>query len=312
MPLLSQLPADIDPARRRLLMALLLSPVMLSPWSRTAWAQNSPLPDVNRIVALEWLPAELLLALGIMPLGVAEIYNYRLWVTEPALPEQVIDVGFRTEPNMELLAELRPSLIVYSAGYGPSVEKMSRIAPTMGFSFNNEAGRPLTMGKTSLRQLAQALGRDAAAEQHLQELAQFMQHAKQRLQPYQRRPLLLFTFIDSGHVLIIAKNSLFQEVLDELGIENAWQQETSFWGSVVVGIERLAEIKDVHALCFGHGDDAMMAQVERSPLWQALPFVRQQRWQRVPAVWLYGSTLSAMRFCRVLEHALEARNDSDA
>lgn len=54
-------------------------------------------------MALEWLPAERLLVLGVMPLGVAEIPNYRLWVAEPQLPESVIDVGFRTEPNMELL-----------------------------------------------------------------------------------------------------------------------------------------------------------------------------------------------------------------
>lgn len=312
---MSQLPLfsdDIDQRRRRLLTALMLSPMVLSSWSHAAVAQRATLPDLSRIVALEWLPAELLLALGITPLGVAEIHNYQLWVTEPTLPEQVIDVGFRTEPNMELLAELRPSLIVYSAGYGPSVEKMSRIAPTMGFTFNNEAGRPLSMGKASIQQLGQALGMEAAAERHLQAFSQFMQQAKGRLQAYRRRPLLLFTFIDSSHVLIIAKNSLFQEVLDELGIENAWREETSFWGSVVVGIERLAEIQDANALCFGHGDEAMMAKVARSPIWQALPFVRQQRWQRVPAVWLYGSTLSAMRFCRVLEQALEAGNGFNA
>ncbi len=267
---------------------------------------------MRRIVALEWLPAELLLALGVMPLGVAEIPNYRLWFAEPQLPESVIDVGFRTEPNMELLAQLRPSLMVYSAGYGPSVEKMSRIGPTMGFTFNNDAGRPLTMAKESLRQLAQRLAIPDAAEQYLHIFSTFMQQARAQFQPYTRRPLLLFSFIDSTHVLIIAKNRLFQEVMDELGIENAWREETSFWGRVVVGIERLADIQDANAICFGHGDEAMMAQVERSPLWQALPFVRQQRWQRVPAVWLYGSTLSAMRFCQVLQDALEASHDVNA
>lgn len=126
--------------RRRLLTALLLSPLCFS-----AWAKTETPPDLRRIVALEWLPAELLLALGVTPLGVAEIPNYLLWVAEPQLPESVIDVGFRTEPNMELLTQLGPSLMVYSAGYGPSVEKMSRIAPSMGFTFNNEAVRPLTM-----------------------------------------------------------------------------------------------------------------------------------------------------------------------
>lgn len=50
--------------RRRLLTALLLSPLCCS-----AWAKIEIPPDLRRIVALEWLPAELLLALGVMPLG---------------------------------------------------------------------------------------------------------------------------------------------------------------------------------------------------------------------------------------------------
>lgn len=41
-----------------------------------------------------------------------------------------------------------------------------------------------------------------------------------------------------------------------------------------------------------------------TPLWQAMPFVREQRFQRVPAVWFYGATLSAMHFARVLDGAL--------
>ncbi len=85
--------------------------------------------DPQRIVALEWLPAELLLALGVTPYGVADIPNYNLWVNEPALPSSVIDVGLRTEPNLELLTQMKPSFIVWSAGYGPSPEKLARIAP---------------------------------------------------------------------------------------------------------------------------------------------------------------------------------------
>lgn len=85
--------------------------------------------DPNRIVALEWLPVELLLALGIVPYGVADTINYRLWVSEPPLPDSVIDVGLRTEPNLELLTEMKPSFMVWSAGYGPSPEMLARIAP---------------------------------------------------------------------------------------------------------------------------------------------------------------------------------------
>ena len=101
--------------RRRLLIAMALSPLL---WQMRG-AQAADV-DPQRVVALEWLPAELLLALGVTPYGVADIPNYRLWVNEPALPDSVIDVGLRTEPNLELLTQMKPSFIVWSAGYGPS------------------------------------------------------------------------------------------------------------------------------------------------------------------------------------------------
>lgn len=77
-------------SRRRLLTAMALSPLL--------WQMNTAHAaaiDPNRIVALEWLPVELLLALGIVPYGVADTINYRLWVSEPPLPDSVIDVGLR-------------------------------------------------------------------------------------------------------------------------------------------------------------------------------------------------------------------------
>ena len=97
---------------------------------------------------------------------------------------------------------------------------------------------------------------------------------------------------------------MFQEILDEYGIPNAWQGETNFWGSTAVSIDRLAAYKDVDVLCFDHDNskdtDALMA----TPLWQAMPFVRAGRFQRVPAVWFYGATLSAMHFVRILDNAI--------
>lgn len=92
-----------DAVRRRLLTAMALSPLLFSLPSQAA---ATP-PDLARIVALEWLPVELLLALGITPLAVADIHNYNLWVEEPKMPASVIDVGQRTEPNLELLQQLR-------------------------------------------------------------------------------------------------------------------------------------------------------------------------------------------------------------
>lgn len=72
-----------DYFRRRLLMALALSPLLPALPGRAA-----PAVDVQRIVALEWLPVELLMALGVTPMGVADLFQYRLWVGSPLYHRQ--------------------------------------------------------------------------------------------------------------------------------------------------------------------------------------------------------------------------------
>ncbi|HHT0468898.1 TPA: Fe(3+)-hydroxamate ABC transporter substrate-binding protein FhuD [Klebsiella variicola subsp. variicola] len=283
--------------RRRLLTAMALSPLL---WQmRGAQAANV---DPQRVIALEWLPAELLLALGVTPYGVADIPNYRLWVNEPALPASVIDVGLRTEPNLELLTQMKPSFIVWSAGYGPSPEKLARIAPGRGFTFS-DGKRPLAMAQRSLLEMADLLGKQQQAKRHLAEFDALMENLLPRFAGRGDRPLLMISLLDARHVLVFGENCLFQEVLDRFGIQNAWRGEAAFWGSVTVGIDRLAAFNEADVICFDHGNDREMAQLLATPLWQAMPFVRAGRFQRVPAVWFYGATLSAMHFARVLADA---------
>ena len=159
-------------SRRRLLTAMALSPLL--------WQMNTAHAaaiDPNRIVALEWLPVELLLALGIVPYGVADTINYRLWVSEPPLPDSVIDVGLRTEPNLELLTEMKPSFMVWSAGYGPSPEMLARIAPGRGFNFS-DGKQPLAMARKSLTEMADLLNLQSAAETHLAHYEDFIRSMK--------------------------------------------------------------------------------------------------------------------------------------
>jgi len=290
-----------DYLRRRLLMALVVSPLL--PVLR---AQASLSVDLSRIIALEWLPTELMIALGVMPMGVAEIYQYKRWVGEPSLPAATVDVGLRTEPNLELISQMKPSLLLYSSGYGPAPEKLAHIAPGMGFTFSDASGKPLTMARNSLMQLAKRLDRLPQAQRHLADFDAFIAAARGRIAQRVKRPLLLMSILDPRHALVFGKGSLFLEVMDALEIANAWQGETNFWGSAVIGIERLAAMQDVDAICFDHGNETQVQQMTSTPLWRSMPFVRQQRFRRVPQVWFYGGTLSAMRFCRELDNVLGA------
>lgn len=287
-----------DITRRRLLTALALSP-LLAHFPVAAHTQPA-----ERIVALEWLPLELLMALGVTPAGAAELHNYRLWVGKPELPASVTDVGLRTEPNLELLTQMKPSLILYSQGYGPDPARFERIAPGMGFSFNDGKGKPLSAARHSLMALAERIDRVPQAKAHLAELDAQIQRVKHRLAKRPQRPLLLMSVIDPRHVIVFTANGLFQEVMDELGLENAWKGETTFWGSAVIGIDRLAGMHDINVIAFEHGNQNMIDQVTAGALWQSLPFVREGRYLQMPRVWFYGATLSAKQLIDTLDRAL--------
>ncbi|UJL40055.1 Fe(3+)-hydroxamate ABC transporter substrate-binding protein FhuD [Salmonella enterica subsp. enterica serovar Kentucky] len=243
--------------------------------------------DPRRIVALEWLPVELLLALGITPYGVADVPNYKLWVSEPPLPDSVIDVGLRTEPNLELLTEMKPSFMVWSAGYGPSPEKLARIAPGRGFDL--ATAKPLAIARRSLVELAQTLNLEAAAE-NIWRNTIASSPARSRILSAAGASVTDDDAYRSAAYAGARPELPVPEVLDEYGIVNARQGETNFWGSTAVSIDRLAMYKEADVICFDHGNSTDMNALMATPLWQAMPFVRAGRFHRVPAVWFYGAT----------------------
>lgn len=212
--------------------AMALSPLM---W-HMAKARAASV-DLKRIVALEWLPVEQLIALGVMPYAVA-MPNYRLWVgfiRRCRMPSSTS--GCAPSPIWSCSPEL-PSLMIWSAGYGPSEAQLKRIAPGMGVTFT-DGKAPLAMARQSLLTLAERLGLEKAAHAHLDEFEQFLTQMKVRLGGRGPRPLLMMSLLDSRHALTLGTNSLFQPVLDAVKIPNAWQDKTNFWGSAIVGVERL-------------------------------------------------------------------------
>ncbi|TCL05743.1 Fe(3+)-hydroxamate ABC transporter substrate-binding protein FhuD [Sodalis ligni] len=288
-----------DEYRRRLLMGM-----MTLPWWFSAAIAADENPDPRRIIALEWRPTELLLALGVTPQAIADAPNYRNWVVEPPLALSVKDVGLRTEPNMEALQRLRPSLLLLTKGYGPAAESLASIAPVMSFPVQETPGLPFTTARQDVLALGEYLGLADRARQHLQVVEEQLTRTRRRLNSVVSRPVLLFTFLDRQHVMVLGKGSMFQEIMDRVGVTNAWHGEVNRWGSATVGFEQLAGLKDIRGLCFRRGDEDPLDDVVLSPLWQVIPFVRERQWQTVPAVWFFGATIAAMRFCRLLEQSL--------
>lgn len=260
-------------------------------------------PDTTRVIALEWRPIEMLIACGVMPMGVADKQNYHRWVSEPALPEPVIDVGLRNEPNYELMSRMQPSLFVISSGFGVGAKELTTIAPCWETSFYDEHGHPLTLLETEILRLGTFLGTESEAQNHLEYFHRHIDKTKAAL-PSINKPLVIFSFLDSQRVMIFGQQSLFNDLLSRLGLHNAWDGKTNRWGSAIVGIETLVNLEGAIGLCLTHGDDDPVHSLADSALWQVMPFVRDKQLHLLPAVWFYGGSYSAMRFCDLLPEAL--------
>ncbi|RUU34940.1 iron-siderophore ABC transporter substrate-binding protein, partial [Mesorhizobium sp. M6A.T.Ca.TU.002.02.2.1] len=117
-----------------------------------------------RIVCLDDGLAETLLTLGVNPVAIAGRDVWENWVVEPPLPPEIADVGTLLEPNLELLQQLAPDIILsmpYLDGIKPLLE---RVAPVTTIGLYTEAGQPYQRAIEATRQLAGLVGKEREGE----------------------------------------------------------------------------------------------------------------------------------------------------
>lgn len=259
-----------------------------------------------RVAALEWLPADLLLALGVAPLALADKNQYLDWVGHHPLLEQAIDAGRRIEPNLELLQQLHPDLILLTQGYGPEPQMLAPIGETLTFAVYDGHARPLQQLRDALHILAARLELAAVAEHHLAAMDTTFARIRRRI-PASLAPVAVATQTDALHLTLFTHTSLFQDVLTQLGLSNAWQGNDNPWGAQQVRLEQLTALGEAHVFCIRPpAGAATMTALPDSSYWRNLPFVAAKRLHMMPPVWSIGGTLAAIRFAQLLEQALEA------
>ncbi len=272
----------------------------LAAQAETSPSASAPLP---RIATVDWTIAETLLALGVTPLAVGDAGPYQAWVGEPRLPAGVVDIGLRTQPNRELLAELKPDRILISPLAAPLAPTFSRIAPVSTIALYD--------GQTDLWQrlhevtltLARMVGKTAEGERLLAGLDRDLASMQAGL-PADLPPLLVVQFIDERHVRVFGRHSLFDAVMTRLGLRNGWQEQTNDWGFSVVSIEQFMTLPTARLVVVDPIPVGVSERLQEPGLWQHLPLVRQAPVLHLPAVWSFGGVLAARRFAGLLSDAL--------
>lgn len=284
-------------ARLALSAALGLTPLS----ALQASAAEAP-PATQHFATLDWTIAETLLALDAPLRGVAQAGAYGDWVKTPAIPPSTADLGLRAQPNLERLAALAPERIFISPMFASLEPRLARLAPVTTLPLYQPGTDTWQAMQTLTRRLGEHTDRHDEAQALISDTQALMAALGATLNV--EKPLLMVQFIDARHVRVFGKNGLYQAVLDQLGIANAWQQPTNAWGFSTVGIEALAEHANARLVVVKPLPRGVKSALGQSGLWHHLPSVKRDNVIMLPPAWSFGALPSAQRFARLLSDAL--------
>lgn len=282
--------------------AVLLSLLLVPPDGALSPAAAEP---PQRIAVINWSIAQTLLALGVEPVGIADVPLYRKWVAEPPIPPGTANLGRRLEPNLSVLAGLKPDRVLMTDHYPQIRSRVEPIAPVETHTLYTAQGNALDRAFDMAERLAGQLDRGADLQRLHDRWNRSLATLRERVQPDDPPSLYVIQFRDAHHVRVFGKGSLYQGVLERAGLTNAWQGDTNFWGFALAEITQLEAAADLLVVIepVPVRAEAMMRD---SPIWQALPAVHDGRSVHLEPIWSFGSLPSAIRFAEQLGHALDA------
>ena len=254
----------------------------------------------EKIVALEWNTAENLVALGVMPVGVADVEGYGDWVQSETLDESVTDVGQRGEPSVDAIAGLAPDLVLTTTDLSESViAQIEEFAPVLVVR-GADASDPIGQMEKNLERIATATGHEAEGEDVLAGFDEKLAAGTAAIEAagLAGAPFMMSdSWASGGQVSIrpFAEGALLTAVTEELGLENAWTgQGDADYGLGTTDVEGLTAVGDVEFLYITNGDaDAYQNELAGNAVWQSLPFVQSGRVHRLPdGIWMFGGPSS--------------------
>ncbi|GAB1580875.1 iron-siderophore ABC transporter substrate-binding protein [Phyllobacterium phragmitis] len=254
----------------------------------------------RRIVSLDYGLAQTMIALGTPPIAIPAVPDWKIWVQEPPLPPGVANLGNMLEINMEVLQQLEPDLILTTPYLEASRHLFERVAPVEVLPVHATGTPPWPHILAATRRIGALLGRENEAERLIAQSEKTIAQAGARSGRLRDTPCLFVNFYDLYHVRVYGRNSLYQDVLDRMGIPNVWQGETNAWGFSLIGVEDLDPGGNVQMFYFDPVPPDVLPALGRSPLWRNMSFVRSGQIAHFPTVLMFGTLPSATRIATLL------------
>ncbi|MFM2482719.1 Fe(3+) dicitrate ABC transporter substrate-binding protein [Celerinatantimonas sp. YJH-8] len=238
-----------------------------------------------RVVALEFSFAEDLLAIGIVPVGIAD--DGRPSQLYPALQTlKWTSVGSRAQPDLEQIAALHPTLIIADPSRHQLIEdQLKHIAPVLMLPSRRAS---YSENMQAAQSIADALGLTLAMKRRLQQHQNYLAHLAIQLNKNQHASVL-FLISRGPHLFAHARDSYIGGLLKALTLEPADTGFSDSQPSRQINIEQLLAIDPKFILLGQYGHHVLSKQWRHDPLWNILSAVQQHHVYPVNGhIWVKG------------------------
>lgn len=254
----------------------------------------------RRFAVIDWAMLETALAIGAVPAAATELVQYRKLGLEPHVPGSVSDLGLRGAPNLELLHVIAPDLIVSSNFYEYRRASFERIAPVFAPPVHMAGKPPYALLEDATLKLGEQLGLEGNARALVTASEVEIEAAFRQFTSLGRRKAFIISLGDARHLRAFGRDSLFGDVLERVGMENAWKAATSYSAAAPVGLEELARVPDASIIVIGPTDRETLQHLPENALWNALPAIQENRVHFLPPIDHFGGLPAARHFVRLL------------
>ena len=245
----------------------------------------------SRVVALEYSFVDALAQVGVSPVGVAD--DNKVDRILPQVREKIAawqSVGTRSQPSLEVIASLKPDLIIADPSRHTAVfEELKKIAPTVMFDSRHESYQE---NLETAQKIGDLVGKSSEMKAKINEHNDYIANIAKNLGVQGKKASFGTSREDKFNIQ--NDNGYVGSFLTTLGFApTKLNNDQAF---VEINLEQLVMEKPEYLFIAHYRDESIARKWEAEPLWKAIPAVKANHVYSVDAdMWARGRGLEASK-----------------
>ena len=245
----------------------------------------------SRVVALEYSFVDALAQVNVSPVGVAD--DNKIDRILPQVREKIAawqSVGTRSQPSLEVIASLKPDLIIADPSRHTAVfEELKKIAPTVMFDSRHESYQE---NLETAQKIGDLVGKSSEMKAKINEHNDYIANIAKNLGVQGKKASFGTSREDKFNIQ--NDNGYVGSFLTTLGF--APTKLNSDQAFVEINLEQLVMEKPEYLFIAHYRDESIARKWEAEPLWKAIPAVKANHVYSVDSdMWARGRGLEASK-----------------